>query len=211
MQRLPREETLARVDRVGCRSGDGLSKGSAWLNQFSSSSSSPKIWNASSSTEKASRGFILIVQMLVGLLSLSSPPASGTKTAGESACLRVCEEDSSTSGQRECLRREKDAAQKQLDAAVRAVEGSFSKDGKKTDPSIPDAFRKAQAAWATFYAADCYAVATTWTDGSGRRGAAEFCLLDHIRRRTRDLWFTYHLESAVAQPAVVCNDLRPDA
>ena len=38
---------------------------------------------------------IVIAQMLVGLLSLSSSPASGTKPASEPGCLRVCEEESS--------------------------------------------------------------------------------------------------------------------
>ncbi len=157
----------------------------------------------------------MIVQILLGVLALGSVPAPAThdaKAAGEEpACLRVCATETTTRGQRECLGRELDLAQKELDAALGVVEISFSKRETQIAPSIPQAFKKAQVAWAAYYTADCEAVATAWTDGSGRRGVKLFCLLDHTRRRTRDIWLTYHLEGAMAEPAIVCSDLRPDA
>ena len=153
----------------------------------------------------------MIGEILFGVIALSSSPTSVQQAASEEpACLRVCEADISTVGQRECLSREKDVAQRQLDTALAAVEESFAKT-THIDPSIPDAFRKAQAAWDAYYTADCAAVSAGWAGGSGARGATLFCGVVHLRRRTHDLWSTYDLESSMPLPAVICNDQRPGA
>jgi uncharacterized protein YecT (DUF1311 family) len=128
----------------------------------------------------------------------------------EPACLRVCEGELTTAGQRECLSRERDVAKRQLDAAVAAVESHFA-NAADIDKSIPATFRKAQAAWDVYYTADCAAVSAEWAGGSGARGAVLFCGVVHLRRRTYDLWSTYDLEGSMPLPVMVCSDQRSGA
>jgi len=150
-------------------------------------------------------GKLLVGSLLSVLLHISAPQAASE----EPACLRVCENEFSTAGQRECLKREKDVAQRQLDAAVASVESSFAK-ATDIDASTQerDIFREAQAAWNSYYTADCAAVSAHWK-GSGARAAVLQCGVVRLRRRMYDLWSTYPaLESSMPLPAMICSDQR---
>ena len=150
----------------------------------------------------------MIAIVLVGTLAvMSSPPATvqAAHTPAEPACLRACEEEISNSGQRDCLLRDEERAQRLLDAEVAAVTKEHS-----NEPDVLAAFNDTQTAWIAYYSADCHAVNVNWTGGSGRRTATAFCRADHIRRRAFDIWLNYHLES-LPEPGRLCTFLRPDA
>ena len=153
----------------------------------------------------------LIAGLLVLGISSAGSSAAGTSTQSQEPCLRVCEQETTNAGRRECLRRERAVAERELNTVVAAVECSFLDRKKTLDPTIAETFKRAQSAWVTYYTADCSAVGATWTDGSGRGGAVEFCLLEQTRRRIVDIGFTYHPKQLSGPPVLVCTSLRPDA
>ncbi|GEM_PF-6565475 len=152
----------------------------------------------------------MVHHALIGLVVLASAADSAPSTANadsaahQQACVQLCAKEFTDNGQRECLGRERMAAQRELDALVAAVTRS------ERDREVLAAFNETQSAWLAYCTADCYAVGVNWTNGSGRRAAEEFCRVDHIRRRAFDIWLNYHLES-LSEPRIACNDQRPDA
>jgi len=111
---------------------------------------------------------------------------------------------------RECLIRQKDVAQKELDAAVDAVRKRLSSRSSEAARNVLNAFDKSQTAWLAYYGAECQAVADNWADGSGERVALIFCLVEHMRQRTFEIWRNYHLEQ-LPEPRVLCGNSSPDS
>jgi uncharacterized protein YecT (DUF1311 family) len=148
-----------------------------------------------------------VLSFILSMALVGGPdPAAPTASAiGRQSCLRLCEQETATIQNRECLLREEELAKRALDAEVAAVTESSA--GR---PDVLTAFNDTQKAWIAYYTADCAAVALNWAGGSGQRNASAFCRVDHIRRRAFDIWLSYHLES-LPEPGLVCNDLRPDA
>lgn len=132
--------------------------------------------------------------------ALSSPPG-----AGQQPCLRLCEHETTTLQNRDCLLADEKTALQQLEAEIAAATKSFGDNAEALA-----AFNDAQKAWLAYYAADCETVRIAWAGGFEQRNAMAFCRVDHIRRRAFDIWLRYHLES-LPKPGLVCNDLWPDA
>ena len=151
----------------------------------------------------------MIHQVLVALVVATSTTAgtsSATATAPPSppGCQRVCEQEISNAGMRDCLKRDQEVAQKELDVEVAAVRKELSSRGAE-GRVILDAFEKSQTAWFSYQGAVCQAVAENWAGGTGQRVALVFCLTEHIRQRTFEIWRNYHLEQ-LPEPAVLCRD-----
>jgi uncharacterized protein YecT (DUF1311 family) len=137
-------------------------------------------------------------------------PAPAARAAVTTVCLHVCEEEVTTVAQRECYAREREAAQAALDQTIAALESAHPPSGGEPyDKDVLAAFRPAQDAWTAYVEAQCHAVGVTWSDGSGRLGAVQLCLLDHIRDRNHEIWVAYHLED-LPEPKVLCAESRPD-
>jgi uncharacterized protein YecT (DUF1311 family) len=150
------------------------------------------------------------------LILLSS--LGGTETerpAKQTACESSCGEASTELERRRCLSAALAQAQEELDRVLAAaleeweLEPSDDPDPEVRERfdaysrAIPERLREAQDDWRRFSTSDCAAVGAVWTNGSGRAGAELACRLDHVRRRTHDLWTTYlEGDAEVGKPCV---------
>lgn len=126
------------------------------------------------------------------------------------ACLRLCEQEVADVAQRECLKWEQVKAQAELDAILAEVRQSLSRRDSAENRDSLQALEAAQTAWTAYQGAECQAVAANWAGGSGQRVALVYCLVEHLRQRSFEVWRSYHVES-LPEPRVLCRDLNPDS
>lgn len=118
--------------------------------------------------------------------------AAGLLAAGPSLAEEkpICENAQTTIEIGECVKKEYDKADAELNDVWKAIMATFQdKDYMPAEDvkAWKDALLASQRDWIKFKEEDCDAVGYEWYGGTGRSNAVVFCLLDHTTARTKDL------------------------
>ena len=111
-------------------------------------------------------------------------------SAGHAQDKQVCADAQTTIEIGDCVRKEYEKADAELNAVWKKVMATF-----ESNDYMPANARKdwketllaSQRDWIAFKEADCKAVGFEWYGGTGQGNAITFCLLDHTTTRTKDL------------------------
>jgi uncharacterized protein YecT (DUF1311 family) len=151
----------------------------------------------------------MTVALVAALLASAQTRPPGRNTT--ITCATPCS-DARPNQMADCMIREIEAAQAELArylAEARRIAAPTSTPPTELDAAVLPALDRAQEAWVRFRDLECEAEAATWTNGSGRSGAAAWCRLALTRERTRSLWET-QIQGRVSElpaPAVLCRDV----
>jgi uncharacterized protein YecT (DUF1311 family) len=102
----------------------------------------------------------------------------------------ICPDAQTTIEIGECVSKEYDKADAELNAVWKKVMASFKKNDYLPAEAVKewkDTMLAAQRDWIAFKEADCDAVGFEWYGGTGQGNAITFCLLGHTTARTKDL------------------------
>ena len=124
-------------------------------------------------------------------------------------CVAICPNAVTNADMATCFTRELRSAEVDLSTYLAEARRIAAPSAGTSDPRESDillALNRAQDAWARFRDLQCEAEAATWTNGSGRGTAVQWCRLTLTRERARSLWDT-HIQGRVTElkaPPVVC-------
>lgn len=102
----------------------------------------------------------------------------------------ICPDAQTTIEIGECVSKEYDKADAELNAVWKKVMTSFKKNDTMPAKDLKawkETLLASQRDWVKFKEQDCDAVGYEWFGGTGRSNALVFCLLDHTTARTKDL------------------------